>query len=162
MLFKGPTLDAVPNLLPQDPQDGSSPTKWWAGCYTVSSLAVAFPLTPLCPGTQIRLAEMWLVIQYEIFCRTRHILFFTPVPSYGIPDCVWHCSCVFKHPVHAVVACHLEHLQNSIEVEEQTTRSTCIWKTTIMKWIFVKYVLINEMNCYHTLLYGNCAVTMCL
>ena len=149
VFFKELTLDAVPNLLAQGPGADSSPTNWWAGPSTVTSFAGAFPLKPLCPGTQMSLAEIWLVIEYEIFSRTLHILFFTTVPSYVIPDCVWHCSCVFKHPVHAVVACHLERLQNSIELEEQTTRSTCIWKTPIIKLIFVKYVLINEINYYH-------------
>ena len=48
------------------------------------------------------------------------------IPSYVISDCVWHCSRVFKHPVHAVVARHLERLKNSIELEEQTTRSIFI------------------------------------
>jgi len=162
VLFKEPTLDAVPNPLHQDRWGSSGPTNWWAGPSTLSSLAVAFPLTPLCLGTQMRLAEIWLVLQYEIFSRALHILFFTTVPSYVIPDFVWHCSCVFKHPVHAVVACHLERLQNSIELKEQTTRSTCIWKTPIIKLIFVKHVLINEMNYYHRLFYGNYAVTMCL
>jgi hypothetical protein len=162
VIFKEPTLDAVPNLLHQDPWGGSSLTNWWAGPSTLSSLAVAFPITPLWPGTQMRLTEIWLVLQYEIFSRQLHILFFATVPSYIIPDCVWHCSCVFKHPVHAVAACHLEIPQNSIELKEQNTRSTCIWKTPIIKLIFVKHVLINEMNYYHRLFYGNCAATMCL
>ena len=74
------------------------------------------------------------------------ILFLTTVPSYVISDCVWHCSLVFKHPVHAVVACHLEHLKNSIELEEQTTRSIFIWKRPIIKLMFLKHVLINAQT----------------
>ena len=74
----------------------------------------------------MRLSEICLVIHYEIFYRTVFILFLKAVPSYVIPDFVWHCSRVFKHPVHAVVACLLESLQNSIELEEQTASSTFI------------------------------------
>jgi len=54
VLFKKPTLDAVPHLLLYDRQGDSGPTNWWAGPPTVRSLAVAFPLTPLCPGIQMR------------------------------------------------------------------------------------------------------------
>ena len=96
--------------------------------------------------TQMRLVEISLVIQYEIFSRTLHISFLTTVPINVIPDCMWHCSCVFKHPVHAVVACRLESFKNSIELEEQPTRTTFIWKRPIIKWIFVKHVLINAQT----------------
>jgi hypothetical protein len=148
VLFKKPTLDAVPNLLPQDPWGDSSPTNWWADCSTVSPLAVAFPLSALCPGTQMRRAEIyWLYSKY--YSPGHCTFYFLQVPSYVIPGCVWHCSCVFKHPVQAVAACLLECLQNSIELEEQPTRSISIWKTPIIKLIFVKYILINEVNYYH-------------
>ena len=42
VLFKDPTFDAVPNLLPQDPWGDSSPTNCWAGRSTLSPLQLHF------------------------------------------------------------------------------------------------------------------------
>ena len=133
------------NLLPQDPWGDSGPPNWWAGPSTARSLAVAFPLHHSAQGPRWHSQRY---IQYEIFSRTLYILFFVTVPSYVIPDCVWHCSCVFKHPVHAVVECHLESLQNIIELKEQMTRSTYIWKRPIIKLIFFKHILINAQTLF--------------
>jgi hypothetical protein len=103
-------------------------------------------LTPLHPGTKMRLSGIWLIILYEIFYWTVSIIFLKTVPIYIIPDCVWHCRRIFKHPVQAVVACLLESLQNSMELEEQTTRTPFIWKRPIFKLIFLKHILINAQT----------------
>ena len=120
VLFKEPTnpwcYDKSSTSRP--PGGGSGPTNRWAASSSARSMADAFPFIPLCSVTQMRPTETWLVIQYEIFCRTLHALSFLTVPGYVIPDCVWHCSCVFKHPVYAVVTCCLECHQNSIELKE--------------------------------------------
>jgi len=58
---------------PETPKTGSDPTNRWAEPPLANSLAISFPLTPACPGTQNSLTTCWAEISFNAcwHCRTK-------------------------------------------------------------------------------------------